>query len=58
MPLAKRELELAQRLQVLVRNQGWRFDNGVCGVGGNPDYVSPIAAVGSYTNRGQDCSRR
>ena len=48
----------SQRLQVLVRNQGWRFDNGVCGVGGNPDYVSPIAAVGSYTNRGQDCSRR
>ena len=48
----------AQLWQVLVRKQGWRTDNAVCGVGENPDYVSPIAAVGSYTNRGQGCSRR
>ena len=29
-----------------------------CSVGEDPDFVSPIAAVGSYTNRGQGCSRR
>ena len=29
-----------------------------CAVGDDPDFVSPIAAVGSYTNRGQGCSRR
>ena len=58
MPFDDRVLDHEQRWQVLVRNQGWYVYDGVCGVGEDPDYVSPIAAVGSYTNRGQDCSRR
>ena len=27
-------------------------------VGLGPEYVSPIAAIGSFTSRGEDCSKK